>query len=244
VEQGKTREDLWKLLLINSRTSDALDGDLRAMIGSCRIGGERVAALVQELGTDEALQYFEGVLSHADRRFRAAVAELPDGRYEALEYTDGDCFEQMKIAIRVAVTIDGDGMTVDFTGSDPQIRGFKNSSVANTWSAVYMALASFFDPDIPRNEGTFRGVQIIAPEGTIVNARPPAPMTMNTVFVAHEIVVSVWKALGQAAPKRSLAGWGKTIMGLTSSREGRTEPFVMYHWNAASGGTASPRSGT
>jgi len=238
VEQGKTREDLWKLLLINSRTSDALDGDLRAMIGSCRIGGERVAALVQELGTDEALQYFEGVLSHADRRFRAAVAELPDGRYEALEYTDGDCFEQMKIAIRVAVTIDGDGMTVDFTGSDPQIRGFKNSSVANTWSAVYMALASFFDPDIPRNEGTFRGVQIIAPEGTIVNARPPAPMTMNTVFVAHEIVVSVWKALGQAAPKRSLAGWGKTIMGLTSSREGRTEPFVMYHWNAASGGGA------
>jgi N-methylhydantoinase B len=66
-----------------------------------------------------------------------------------------------------------------------------------------MALASFFEPDLPRNEGTFRHVEIRLPEGSIVNPRPPAPMTMNTVFVAHEIVHVMWKALGQALPERA-----------------------------------------
>ena len=66
-------------------------------------------------------------------------------------------------------------MTIDFTGSDPQIRGFKNSSLANTHSAAYLAVSSFFDADIPRNEGTYRRIDVIAPEGTIVNARPPRP---------------------------------------------------------------------
>ena len=238
IDRGSTREDVWKLLLLNCRTPELLDGDLRAMIGSTRIGGERIAALVQELGVETAFDYFEGVLAHADRRFRTALAALPDGRYEGLEYTDNDCFDEMKIAIRVALTVAGEHLTVDFTGTDPQIKGFKNSSVANTWSAVYMALAAYFDHNIPRNEGTFRNVEIIAPKGTIVNALPPAPMTMNTVFVAHEIVHAIWKALALADPQRSCAGWGKPIIGVTSGYRPDGDRFVMYHWNGISGGGA------
>ncbi len=242
IERGETRDDLWALLMINTRMADALDGDLRAMIGSTRIGADRILTLVEEIGAEHYGAYFEGILDHADRSFRRCIETIPDGVHEAEELIDNDCFEPIDGAIRVALKVEGDELTVDFTGTVDQVRGFKNSSVANTWSAVYMALAAYFDPDLPRNEGTFRGVTIIAPKGSIVNARPPAAMTMNTVFVAHEIVHAIWKALGQALPERSCAGWGKSVHGTTSGYiesggEGAA-PFVMYHWIAAPGGGA------
>src|SRR3546814_18738568 len=83
---------------------------------------------------------------------------------------EDDCFEPMDIPIKVAITVAGDRLKVDFTESHPQIRGFKNSSVANTWSGVYTALSSFFGADIPRNEGTFRSVEIVAPEGSKIGS--------------------------------------------------------------------------
>ncbi len=240
IEKGVLRDDLWQLLLINSRTSELLDGDLRAMIGSTRIGAERIAALVREAGAGLALDLFEGILSHADRRFRAALKDLPNGVYEASDYTNNDCFELKDTVIRVKLTLGDEGLTVDFTGTDPQMRGFKNSSLANTYSAVYMALASFFEPDLPRNEGTFRCVKIVAPEGSVVNAKPPAPMTMCTVFVAHEIVHAVWKAMAQADPSRACAGWGKTIHNISSGTRPNGQRYVLYHWNGMAGGGAVP----
>lgn len=238
IEAGTLREDLWQLLMINTRTPDLLDGDLRAMIGSTRIGAGRVAALVEELGIETAESYFAGILDYADRRLRAALATLPEGVYEAVETIDNDCFETKEIAIRVKLTLRGGRLSVDFSGSDAQMRGFKNSSLANTYSAVYMALLAFFEPDLPRNEGAFRSVDIVAPEGTVVNPRAPAPVTMCTVFIAHEIIHVVWRALAKAAPERSCAGWGKNIAGVTSgyAKDGRR--FVLYHWSCMPGGGA------
>ncbi len=236
IAEGETRQDIWRLVMINTRTAEALDGDLRAMIGSTKIGADRIAALVDELGMGQYRDYFEGILEHADRSFRSCVAAMPDGDYRAEEAIDNDCFEPIDDAIRVRLGVKGEALEVDFTGTAPQVKGFKNSSIANTWSAVYMALASYFDPDLPRNEGTFRTVTITAPEGTIINAKPPAAMTMNTVFVAHEIVHVIWKTLNQAVPERSCAGWGKAIHGTTSGRTGEESPFVMYQWNSAPGG--------
>jgi len=203
--KGEVDEGLWRLLLLNTRTPHLLDGDLRAMIGSARIGSEEVAKLVRELGAEAALSHFTGILSHADRSLRSKLAELPDGVYSAQERFDSDCFEPMDIPIRVRLTKRGDQLTVDFTGTHAQIKGFKNSSLANTYSAVYAGLASFFEADLPRNEGTFRAVTIIAPEGSLVNARPPAPLTMCTVFPAHEIMHVIWWALAKADPSRALA---------------------------------------
>ena len=173
IDRGEVRDDIWKLLLINSRTSDLLDGDLRAMLGSTRVGAERVAELVGELGLASYFDHLAGVLDHAEARMRAAVAELPDGTYLGEDHTDNDCFDKIDVAIRVAMTVKGDSLTLDFSGSDPQMKGFKNSSLANTYSAAFLALSSFFDTGIPRNEGTYRCVTVIAPEGRIVNARPP-----------------------------------------------------------------------
>ncbi len=244
IEAGKVRDDLWELLLINCRTPELLDGDLLAMLGSTRIGAERVLGLVVELGTGPYLAYLDGVLTHGERRMRAAITELPDGTYYGEDRTDNDCFGPADIAVRVQLTVDGDEMTLDFTGTDPQIKGFKNSSVANTYSSVYLAVSSFFDTSIPRNEGTYRSLRIIAPEGSIVNALPPAPMTMNTVFVAHEIVIAVWQALAQADPDRACAAWSKTMHGHVTGRRDDGTTWVMYQWHAmATPGATAERDG-
>ena len=242
--RGNVDDGLWRLLLLNTRTPHLLDGDLRAMMGSARIGGEEVAKLATELGHDSVHSNFEGILDHADHRMRAALGTLPDGVYAAEESFDTDCFTPMDIPIRATLTKQGDRLTVDFTGTHAQIRGFKNSSLANTYSAVYAGIASFFDADLPRNEGTFRNVTIIAPEGTLINARAPAPLTMCTVFPAHEIMHIIWQALSKAAPSRALAGWGKNSFPISSGRDAKERTWVMYNWGGNSGaGAAMTRDG-
>ena len=238
VERGRVRDDLWHLLLLNTRMPHYLDGDLRAMLGSTRIGGEMVAGTLADLAPDERRGYLEGILDHGERLMRDAIRELPDGTYVGRSGYDNDCFEPLDVPIVATVTVSGGTARIDFTGTGAQIRGFKNSSLANTCSSVYSALSTFFDPSIPRNEGTFRCVEIVAPEGTVVNARAPAPVTMCTVFPAQQIMHAVWEALGKAAPERACAGWGMNMFPNTSGpdRDGRT--VVMYHWGGASAGGA------
>ncbi len=244
IDRGEVRDDIWKLLLINSRTSEMLDGDLRAMLGSTRVGEERVTALAAELGLESYFEHLAGVLDHADARMREAIRALPDGVYFGEDHTDNDCFQKVDVAIRVKMTVAGDAVTLDFSDSDPQMAGFKNSSLANTYSAAFLALSSFFDTDIPRNEGTYRCVTVIAPEGRIVNARPPAPMTMNTVFVAHEITHAVWRALAQADPSRACAGWSKTTHNHVTAKNPDGSSWVMYQWHAmGSPGATAERDG-
>jgi N-methylhydantoinase B len=194
VEHGMTRDDLWQLLMINSRCPELLDGDLRAMLGATRVGADELRKVIDDFGLAETVALFGEILDYADRRLRAAILELPDGVYRAEERYDNDCFSAVRVALRMTLTKSADRITVDFTGTDPQIRGFKNSSLANTYSAVYAGIASFFDSDLPRNEGTFRSVSIVAPRGSVVNAVAPAPLTMCTVFPAHEIMHMVWWA--------------------------------------------------
>ena len=240
IEAGATREDLWQLLLLNTRCPELVDGDLRAMLGATQIGAEQVGELAADLGEEGVFVYFEGILAHADRCLRAALNRLPDGVYRADEQFDNDCFDDVVIPLLLTLTKQAGTLTVDFTGTAPQIRGFKNSSLANTYSAVYAGIASFFDADLPRNEGTFRSVRVIAPEGTVVNARSPAPLTMCTVFPAQEIMHMIWKALGQAAPGRAVAGWGKNAFPVTSGRSDTGTTWVMYNWggNAGAGAVA------
>ena len=192
---------------------------------------------LEQLGVDGFVRYLDAILDHADRCFRDIVAALPDGTYDAVEITDTDCFELVDLPIKVRLTVSGDGMIVDFAGTAPQMKGFKNSPVANTTSAVYMALASFFSPDLPKNEGLFRSVEVLAPAGSLVHPVAPAPVGMCTVSLAHEIIHVVWKALAAMAPELGCAGWGKPIHGITSGRNGDF-PFVMFHWHAMGGGGA------
>jgi N-methylhydantoinase B len=238
VEKGRVREDLWSMLLANSRASEALDGDLSAMLGSTRIGLDGIENIAAQHGLDATRTIFEGMLDSADRAQRKAFAHLKAGEYTGEDYSDNDCFDAADVWVKVKLTFDGEGAAVvDFTGSSPQVKGFKNSSLANTTSAVSVAIASFFDPELPNNEGRFRSIRIIAPAGTIVNPVEPAPLTMCTTFCAHEIIHALWQALAKADPARACAGWGKNIFGVTSGvNEGGR--YVLYHANAACGAGA------
>ncbi len=238
IEKGQIRDDLWRLLLLNSRCPDLLEGDLGAMIGSTRIGAERLADVVRQLGIEKGNAYLDAILDYGERSMRKAISELPNGVWQASDFSDTDCFKLVDIETRVKLTIEDNLITFDFTGTSPQIRGFKNSGIANTHSAVYCALSAFLDPSIPHNAGAYRPVKIIAPEGTVVNALAPAPMTMNTVFPAIDIMNACWGALAQADPERACAGWGKSVFGISSGQKANGEVFVLYHWHGSSGGGA------
>jgi len=172
------------------------------------------------------------------------VAGLGRGVWKGRGPGATDCFEAIDARIAVTITVKGRKLVVDFAGTSPQVRGFKNSSIANSTSAVFMSLASFFEPDLPKNEGAFRSVEIRLPEGTLVNARMPAPMTMNTVFVAHEIIHAMWKALAQALPDRASAGWSKAVHAVTAGLREDGGRYVMYQWaGAPAGGGGEGRDG-
>ena len=236
IEGGKTRADLWRLLMLNTRLPEALDGDLHAMIGSTRIGAERIALLVEELGAGRADDFFEGVLAHADRRFRPCIDRLAHGTWRAEESVDNDCFEPIDGKIAVALTVENGRLIVDFAGTMAQVRGFKNSSIANSYSAVYMALASFFEPDLPRNEGTFRHVEIRLPEGSIVNPRRPAPVWARHL-TGHYLPPVIFSALAAVIPDRVIADCGSPLWNVYfQGRQLDGRPFVkMFFMNGGHG---------
>jgi N-methylhydantoinase B len=198
-------------LLLNSRCPDLLEGDLGAMMGSLKIGAARLSELLQEIGEGKGTRMISALLDYGERRMRAEIDTLPDGDYFGEDGSDTDCFQSIEVPVKVKVTVLGSNLVFDFTGSAPQIRGFKNSSLANTHSAVYVAVAAFLGPTLSRNSGAFRSVSIVAPLGTVINAPAPAPMTMNTIFPATDIVMACWKALATAGPARACAGWASHL---------------------------------
>jgi N-methylhydantoinase B len=229
-EKDAVREDIVRLLLANTRCPELLVGDLHAMLGSTRIGAERLMALARDLGSSQASRLFPNLLDYAERRMRAQIQNLQPGRYCGADMSDHDCFGEANITIQVALTVEADRLSFDFTGSSPQIAGFKNSPLANTSSAVYLAVATFFDQSLPRNEGAYRAIEIIAPEGSIVNARSPAPVGFTTTHPAHEIITACWQALAGTAPDRSCAGWGKSLHPVSAGTTRHGGVFVLYHW--------------
>lgn len=239
IDKGVERADLWALLLLNTRCPEELDGDLRAMLGSTQIGAQQIQDLTRELGIARTHQYFNALLDYGEKALQSLLHELPDGVYSARDRLQNDCFEDREIPIHVKLTKDGGRLTVDFTGTNPQIKGFKNSSLANTHSAVYAAVASFLSEGLPRNEGTFRCVTVVAPLGSLVNPCPPAPVGLCTTTPGQEIMHAVWWALGQADPKRALAGWGKSCFPINSGHDEGKNTWVMYHFNSTSGAGAT-----
>jgi N-methylhydantoinase B len=131
----------------------------------------------------------------------------------------------------------GSDITFDFTGSDPQVRGFKNSPLANTHAAVFVALLTLVDPGIPKNEGTFRPVRVVTKSGSVVDASEPAAVTYATISPTHEIVHAIWSALAHVIPDRVSAGWGKPNHPISAVLD-PAGGYVYYHWGGFPAGGA------
>ncbi len=199
-DKGKPRDDIIKLLQINNREPTFL-GDLKAMMGSVRVAERRLLEMLKKYGAQTVQDSLDYIINYTERRFRAEISEWPDGEYKGEAYLEHDCQGVQDITIRATVTVAGDSLKIDFNGTDPQTPGFINSSVPNSYSYIFLTLSSMIDDSIPRNEGLFNPVEIILPEGAVVNPRPPAPCTACTLHAGGEVGEAVAFALEKAIPK-------------------------------------------
>ena len=170
-------------------------GDLRAQLGANRLASRRLEELCARRGRELVVAAMDELHDYAERRVRAAIAALPDGRFEAsdvLEAEEGD------LEVRAAVTIDGDELEIDFAGTAPQYEGNLNCPLAVTRSASYFVIRCLTDPDAPASGGAFAPVTVRAPEGSLVNARPPAAVAAGNVETSSRIADVVFLALGEA----------------------------------------------
>ncbi|MEU9888883.1 hydantoinase B/oxoprolinase family protein [Sphaerisporangium sp. NPDC051011] len=240
-DAGELRDDVMKMIVTNVRHTDDFLGDLRAMIGSARVGERRLLQLIDEYGAHTVMESVEDILDSAEREARECISSWRDGTYHGEAVLDDDGQGATDVHVKATVTVRGDGLTVDLSDSHPQVSGFINSSYPNMMSAVYMALSFLIEPRTPKNSGTFRVVDVIAREGTVVWAAEPAPVTLATNHCAQEIAESVIKAMAQACPERVIAGWGRRFRIAIKGVNPRTDKQFIWHlFHARPGGGASP----
>ncbi len=239
-EDGILREDLLAMLALNVRHPRDFRGDLAAQIGAARLGKQRLGAVIAEHGETVLSAAVEAMLDAAERRARAIVGSWSEGIYAGEAVLDDDGFGRSDIRIRARCTVRAGEVTVVLTESDPQARGFVNSSHANMQSAVAMAFAFLLDPDMARNAGAFRPLTVLARPGTIVWAEEGAPVTMCTSHCANEIIEAVIVALAPACPERAMGGWGRRLRIALTGRDPRSDRrFIWHMFQARPGGGAS-----
>jgi N-methylhydantoinase B len=172
--------------------------DLRAQRAANLTGAKRVTELVERLGRDELLAGMGEILDYAERRSRAAIAELPDGNYEATEVLEGGQDGDEEIELRVTATIAGEDLRLDFSGSADQVEGNLNCPLAVTKSASFFAVRVLTDPDAPPCAGAHRPIEVVAPQGSVLNARSPAAVAAGNVETSSRVADLVLAALGGA----------------------------------------------
>jgi N-methylhydantoinase B len=195
VHAGRLDGDLLGDLTRRMRGPRQREADLRAQLAAGRAGGARMVELAERHGIDALREAMSETLDYAERRTRAAIAQIEDGVREAtdvLEATDGD------LELRLTATVDGDELTLDFAGSADQYDGNLNCPLAVTTSACYFAVRVLADPDVPPCAGAYRPVTVRAPEGSLLNARAPAAVAGGNVETSSRVADLVLAAFGRA----------------------------------------------
>jgi N-methylhydantoinase B len=241
VSRGVVNKDIWDLILLNVRTPVEREGDLAAMFASNRTGERRLMETVAKYGWDEVDRYTREILNYSERMTRLAIRSIPNGVYEAEDHLDDDGVNDRPIRLAVKIKVRGDSVEVDFSKSDPQVAGSVNSVFAITASAVFYVFRTLVDAPIPSNAGGMRPIRVIAPEGTIVNARPPAAVCGGNVETSQRIVDVLYKCLARALPGKIPAASQGTMNNLTfGGTDPRTGKPVAYYETVCGGMGARP----
>jgi N-methylhydantoinase B len=188
-------EDVLTVLLANTRNPDERRGDLRAQIAAHRLAELRIAELCERRGRDRVASAMDELYSYSERLVRAAIGDLPDGRFSASDSLEA---QEGLLELRCTVTIAGDTVEIDFDGTAPQHGGNLNCPLAVTRSACYFVVRCLTEPDVTASGGAFAPVRVRAPEGSLVNARRPAAVVAGNVETSGRIVDVVFAAFGQA----------------------------------------------
>jgi N-methylhydantoinase B len=272
MRRGAMDADVLAMLLNNVRTPEEREGDLGAQIAACHTGAERLREVCSRYGVERARRAAGDLLDYSEELMRAFLQRVPVGEYRAEDFLDGDGVSERPIKIAVCVrvhhapakrrqgavaTAGGDAgatrgrgrprhiVTVDFTGSDAQVEGSVNAVAAITYSACFYIFRCLLAEDVPAAAGLMRPIQVIAPEGTIVNARPPAAVAGGNVETSQRIVDVLLRALAQAIPDRIPAAASGTMNNLTvGGIDPRTgEPFAYYETIAGGMGARPGKPG-
>lgn len=267
---GKLDPDVLSLLLANVRTPREREGDLGAQIAACHTGSTRLKEVCARYGLPRVQRAAAELLSYSEELMHAFLAQVPPGRYLAEDFLDSDGISEKPVKISVAITfhdaprraqrrrsVDTKGtpgatskgivryVTVDFNGSDSQVEGSINAVEAITRSACFYVFRSLLQEDVPATAGLMRPIDVIVPEGTIVNARAPAAVAGGNVETSQRIVDVLLRALAQAIPDRIPAAASGTMNNLTiggmDPRSG--EPFAYYETIAGGMGARPTKPG-
>jgi N-methylhydantoinase B len=215
VHAGRTDQSILDLILANVRTPEERLGDLLAQLAANQRGTERLKDMVNRYGREEIHTSMQALLAYTERMTRNLITSLPDGNFTFSDCLDDDGITGQPVPICVAITIKGDHATVDFSGSALQQQGNINAVYAITLSAVYYVFRCLLGLDVPNNSGCLAPVEVIAPEGTVVNALPPAAVAGGNVETSQRIVDVLLGALAQACPDRIPAASQGTMNNIT-----------------------------
>ena len=241
VRNGELVEDVMRLILANVRSNDERRGDFQAQIGSLNTGAVRLLEIVERRGAAEAADYASHLIDYSARMMRKAISAIPDGDYEAMDVLDDDGVNARDINLNVRITIKKTRARIDFTGSSPQVAGPINAVEAITVSAVSYVFRCLLGADVPASAGLMEPIDVIAPSGTVVNARHPAAVAGGNVETSQRIVDVLFKALSQAMPERVPAASQGTMNNLTiGGIDPRTQREFSYYETVAGGMGARP----
>lgn len=194
-----------RLLRANVRVPHQTMGDFDAQIAANKIGMLRIQELARRYGVEKVKAAMAGLQDYSERRMRAAIAEVPDGTYHGEAFLDDDALGSGPLPVRAAVTVKGDSITVDFTGTAPQVRTNLNAPFASVISATVSCLkGALTSPDIPFNDGSLRPITVTAPKGSLLNPNHPAPVRARMISVSRAWN-AVMGAVAQAAPDKAIA---------------------------------------
>jgi len=242
--KGVMNQAFLDLLFNNMRGRTERLGDFNGMIGTGRKAGEHLARLFQRFGGKGLLDGIEELILRAERQLRARIAECPDGDYFAEGYVESDGTNPDPLVIRLKLTVAGDRIIADFTGTSPQTNGPTNCGPALALNAVGTIVKSFLDPRTPINHGSFNPIEVIAPVGSFINARDPAPCGgMAEVKFTIDSVVAA--AMGQIVPEMTvgdLKGGANHVHVAGPRAAGGT--FIHYEWPAGGTGASNGVDGS
>ncbi len=237
MERGKPVQAVWDIIALNVRVPNDVLGDLQAQLAACITGEREFRELFKRYGVDTVGRYAEHLHDYAERLARAEIAEIPDGTYRFTDHIDGLGAEPEDIILEIAVTVAGDHVSVDLTGSSPQVEGGINSPFAFTKAAIYTALRSIMPADVPNCHGYTRAISVTAPEGTVVSPLSPGPCGARGI-TGYRLIDGMFGALAQAVPDKVTAdnSGGSTLPTISGYQNGK--PFIfcetfMGNWGAA-----------
>jgi len=201
LERGVERRDVIYMMKTNNRNPTFI-GDIRSQIGAAQIGARRLKEVIEKYGVDAVKHAVDYSIDYARRRFREEVSTWPDGVYEGTAWVDNDPLGNTDIKVKVTITVKGDRLKVDFTGSDTRQNVSANSTFGNTRGYVVAQIASMMDPAIPKNEGFFDSMKLVVPKGCCLNPYDNKPVAAGTHHPGVEVGEAIAKAMAQVIPER------------------------------------------